>query len=636
MLNFTKAWFHTKSHKNKGNNKIVGQNDFLSSVSPKEGYRFYSDYFRIDGYYASILTFFHMKGSDRNMPPMWGIRLLPQELGPGISARLITSIRAMPDKWITAHMKNLDFVNNASLNEAYSGQHESAKLKANFRNRDVYQITQDVTAGDSYLYVSFKILLKAKTLEKLDAARHELTREYDSRFDRIYIKPFDGQEYDDFSHLLDPSTTQIGGNYMFTSSELSGSYNLLSHGIDDSHGDYCGSSIGDINISPVNWDIDNFKSHVIIAADQKAKTLSGYHFPAGTRGSGMWGVKLAQDAIFNNHKVVHIVLNNIDLKDIGPDWSGITTVIHMNRGAINPFEMFGSRREQLSVYPAHTQKLRFMAKQINSELDSTDLGRPLGSVIDAFYKYYNMWTDDAKHHQKDLRIVGLRHSDYPQLHDFVSYMETFKKIAQNKNEQSEVHSLSKLQGAFDSRMEGDNGDLFDQETSRVVNSAPNKQQVIYDFSGLDRRGNGIFMAQLINALGYAISNLGPGDLLIIHGAERIRSDNAGANYSIKQYVANVLAQLHDDKDVRVAYLYNSIQAMLDDSKFNNFNSADWILTGYMNNHLISQYRHLLRQRLPQELTNDLSSTTSPLVYYLHRGSADNVLFEANPLIDFPR
>ena len=171
---------------------------------------------------------------------------------------------------------------------------------------------------------------------------------------------------------------------------------------------------------------------------------------------------------------------------------------------------------------------------------------------------------------------------------------------------------------------------FISKHSDLVNNQRQVRQVVYDFSGILQRGRAIAMAQYINAIGYAVHNLKAGDLLIIHGAEHI-DGSLDDPYSAKSFTANLVENLHE-RDVRVAYLYDSINKMLGDTKFNRFDSSDWVLTGYMSHNLIKKYEADLKGRqLPVDLKSEIQHE-DPLLYYLRRG-VSNVLFQAAPTID---
>lgn len=612
-----------KAIKNSGQ---IGRTSFLAKIGPRKGYHFFSDYFEIDDGYATILTIFNKAGADRHLPPMWGINLIPRGLGAHVTSRLLMQVNVAPPKWVESHQVDSD---NRTVNqnrEAVRSSKSKDQKLAQYRTEDMKVIADDLSAGDSYMYVTFKLLVKAPTLEELDLAVDRINRRYGKLFSQVRATTFEGQQRDDVMHLFEPASAQIGHPYMFSASELAGNYNLVTHGISDEMGDYVGIMQADVNNTAILWDVDDFTRNVVIASDSKAAAFSAnVHYDSTVRGATMWGVKLAQAALTNNHRVVHLVLNNAQVQNIGADLSDITAVISMNKGAINPFEMFGDPKDELMIFPAHTNKLRLMAKQMSPSLNDIDLQKNFSKIINDFYVDQGMWRDDAQHHRDQLRIVGLPHDQVPRLRMFKAYLEEAHTAAENQNQTSKANSIEKLQGVFDVMVQ-ENSDLFDVTTSSRVDGASVMPQVIYDFSSLYRRGKGVEMAQFVNALGYATNSLESGDLLIIHGADQIDSQ-------VHQYVQDLLGNLQTD-DVRVAFLYDSIDKMLDDTKLNRFNEADYVLTGYMSQATINKYMDLLEMDIPPALKSSIQ-TKDPRLYYLRRGF-DNVIFAADVALDIPQ
>ncbi len=113
---------------------------------------------------------------------------------------------------------------------------------------------------------------------------------------------------------------------------------------------------GDVNNSAVLMDIDRYESHVVIAGKAEAQTLSGWDFK-GQRGVDVWGAKLGMNPLLRNRRVVHLILNRARIVEIGVDLSDVTSSVDMTRGDINPFELFGDREQELSIFPAHQEKI---------------------------------------------------------------------------------------------------------------------------------------------------------------------------------------------------------------------------------------------------------------------------------------
>ncbi|KQL58348.1 MULTISPECIES: hypothetical protein [Bacillaceae] len=132
------------------------------------------------------------------------------------------------------------------------------------------------------------------------------------------------------------------------------------------------------------------------------------------------------------------------------------------------------------------------------------------------------------------------------------------------------------------------------------------------------------MAQFVNALGFSVGNLSQGDVVLLHGAEQLAP-------GIKQYVRDVFDQLNDN-GVSVVFIYNSIDRMLTDRGFNQFESSDYTLLGGMTKSTIADYEDLLKQEVPIALKT-LLEHKEKCRYYLRRGF-DNLVFSSDIQMGF--
>ena len=159
--------------------------------------------------------------------------------------------------------------------------------------------------------------------------------------------------------------------------------------------------------------------------------------------------------------------------------------------------------------------------------------------------------------------------------------------------------------------------MFNTTTSSNIDGVVNGRRVIYDFSDLRRRGVGVAMAQLVNILNYAVSTLGDGDLVIIHGADQIDD-------GIKDYCKHQFDQLFD-RGGRVAYLYNNIDSFLNDDAFNKYDEADYTIVGNMAPKRVDEYQRKLGSTIPMMLRK-LITNHAEAINYIHRGTS-NVVFK---------
>lgn len=598
------------------------------AIKPKSKFLFRSDYFQIDGYYATILTVMHHKGADDNLGYFWGIQLIPRNIGNDVSVRRIEHVGRMSESWIDSHQGRAEGLLNNQASETERDGSLTARQKLSKQQQQLVDIANDLMNGSSYLRVAIRLLVKAPTLERLDDAVNKINRQYKDRFDTVFAAPYIGEQKRELSNLLSKVEGKMGKNFMFTSSEFAGSYSLVTRGIEDPNGEYIGQMEGDVNNSAVLMDIDNYDSHVVIAGRAEAQTLSGWDFQ-GQRGVDVWGVKLGMNALLRNRRVVHLVLNRGKIDRVGIDLSDITSNINMTRGDINLFELFGTKDQELSVFPAHLEKLYLMVEQLQpmTEDKRARIKGALQEVLNDFYVDKRMWARNAQENRHALRLVGIPHNQVPKLPEFQAYLDMeYHAQVQARNKDPEVmNAYGFLRTAFRDMMDS-NGDLFNTTTSKIIDRAAVSSRVIYDFSSLLKRSRGVMMAQFVNALRFSVGSLRQGDVVILHGVEQLAP-------GVKQYVRDQFDQLNDN-GVRVVFIYNSVERMIKDREFNQFENADYTLLGGMSKSTIEEYEDTLKQEVPVALKT-LLEHKEKYRYYLRRGF-DNVVFASDIQMGFDR
>lgn len=123
------------------------------------------------------------------------------------------------------------------------------------------------------------------------------------------------------------------------------------------------------------------------------------------------------------------------------------------------------------------------------------------------------------------------------------------------------------------------------------------------------------MAQLLNVIQTAVSSLGAGDVLILHGCERIET-------RVKDYLRRVLDDLRT-RGGRSAWLYRDFSVMLADVEANRFETADWTTFGGMTSMELTAYQDRLGVSMPPDLEKLIESSVDRV--HLRRGHV-NVVF----------
>lgn len=588
----------------------------LLAVKPRQGYVFHSDYFEIDGEVGCILSYFHDESARDELPPFWGVNLIPY-LPQNVTAILLEQVSRVSESWLADKIKSSERLDRLDTQEQSENGTTSSRRKASKVSADIEQVIDEIQDGAAYLSVHYRILLKAPSLEVLDDVIDDLRRKYIDAVGNLSIAGHHGLQRQELATLFSPNASKKGKGFHFTSTELAGAFNLVTNGLNDRGGEFVGYMVGDVNNSGVLMDVDMYKHHVVVADDDKSRAPR----MKNAQIADMWGSKISQAALINSKRVVHIVLDGADITGaLGPRMETITARIDMSQGDVNPFEVFGERKDQLGLFSTHLEKLVLMTEQAYEPTDSdrSIIRASLKDTLTQFYVDQDMWVRNAKHNVDRLRLVGIPHDQVPQLKLFVTYLDQrYKALTGKSNRDDELlHAYSVLSAVFKDMLDA-NGDLFNVSTKDVIDGAQKARRVIYDFSSLVNRGKGVAMAQLVNVLAFAASALGEGDTLIVHGAELI-------DKGVKPYVTDQFERLYR-RSARVALCYNGVKAMLDDSEFNHFDEADWTALGAMSDALVPVYEKKLAKRIPVDMTKVITRRGEGLTF-LRRGTV-NVVFK---------
>ena len=606
-----KRFFKRKNGKNE---RLPNVNEEITSeLKPREGYVFHSDMFTVDSGYGRILSFFHSDGSDDNYVPFWGVNCIPDGLPAEVTVTIFEQVRRLTKSWIDSHLDLSEKLVKGDDKEANESGSIREKQNSEVNAGDLYTVIRELRNNASYLHVHKRMLVKAPTLEMLDEAVLKIENDYNDLFtNSLTLESYPGCQRTELANLFAKNDRKRGKGFHFTSTEYAGSYNLVTQGLSDPSGEYVGTMIGDVNNSVVLLDLDNFKRRVVIAHDQIHEVLDK------TKLSDIWGFKLGLSALCNCKRAVHIILNSTNLENLGAQLNNITTKIDLQAGDVNMFEMFGEKVDELEIFSRQCEKLKLMVSEANplTDHERTIVKATLEKIVTKFYVYRNMWVEDAKNNRDKIRIVGLPHDKYPTLKLFKAYLNVEEKASLQSNDSEYQHAVKVLSGLFASML-STYGDLFNNITSSSIDGVAKSGRVIYDLSSVFNRSEGIAMAQLVNILGYAINNIGDGDVLVIHGVDKIRSQD------VKDFITMNLDIL-ERRGGRIVFVYNKPDKMIADKSFCRYETADYTVIGSMDETTLNDYEESLKVVVPPDLRRLIVEGSQGLCYV--RRNFDNIVF----------
>lgn len=641
----------------KKNNKIIDRlkdspdvigGSYLQQITPKKGWHINEDYVKIldNNTVLAPVLIFPSYGKAQDLAPQWGVSfirdLVSDALGDEksknkatkLNVSFINTVRLMDNEWIKHHQRDADRYSQKN------GDGHRAKAKIKREQADLGIIAQELDAGSSYLTVGMKYVVAADSLKTLDSFLITLQRRLELRIPGIIIALPNGNVDLEFAHLFHNPIKEPGRKFMFTSLEYAGFYNLVTKGIEDPTGVYVGEQRGDINNTAVLWDMTRFDHHAVIATNNRFARKRDYdngfvpdEFLEFT-GCDLWLNTLIMQLV--KEKQGRVFTLALDPFNLDSRLQTTTTMIDLNHGKINPFEMFGTEGNELQIFAANQAKWEAMTRQmaemtivnkdtIQKEPISTTELSDLDEVLFTFYHHYHMWPKNPKDNPDKIAILGLPHQDVPRLTHFIAYLDSeyHKYNSELTGDPIKANEYNNLLAIY-KRLDSANGDLFDTATDPMFDMLGQRRHTLFNYSHLSERKGNILLIQLLNSISAITNQLRDGDVVIIHGAQRI------VNLT-QSYINQILDDLYT-KHVRVVFSYNSPKAMLNTTNFNHMSSSDWTLTGHMTADEVSKYNKLLgNQRQMTEIIATGIQSHSEARYYLRR-MHENIVFDANQLM----
>ena len=205
------SFFAKRKKKREEQNRQIDFKNYplLTDVKPKERYVFHSDYFEVDNQVATIMSFFHMAGATDGFPPFWGVGRIPggfRDEDGQTDNEIVTigfeQIRRMSRTWIDDHQSMAEGIAKTNSREQDDMGTSSTKTKASRKAQDLDEIARELGDNAAYLQCYYKLMVKAPTLEKLDAAVTQIESQYTQRFSTLSAAPMMGMQRQELSNLF--------------------------------------------------------------------------------------------------------------------------------------------------------------------------------------------------------------------------------------------------------------------------------------------------------------------------------------------------------------------------------------------------------------------------------------------------
>ena len=586
-------------------------------IKPKEKIEFYSNYMQVDDHYECVLTYFYQTSLNATLGKMWGLCEIPvglDEKGDGIRTVIYEQIHPMSPEWTKAHLVRADNIEKNNLEEQANSGSTLGRMKAGSAYKDLEEINEEILNGANYLNVKKRIIVKALTLESLEEAVEEIRNSLKNSISFTTVASSAGTQRKEISSIYQKNEEKLTKGQDYTSTEYAGTYSLVNQGFEDPEGIYIGDMEFEVNRPGIIFDFNRFSRRAVIATSKKER---------GIPMTDLWAAAISQDIRQKGGRVIHVVLTNSNVTEIGLPYKKSTIYLDMTEGMLNPMEFFGEIRQRgdaQKVYNQQIEKMKLFFRQFyhGDEEFIRSMEPILTNWLTDFYKEIGMWRTNQNTEFDDTRLI-VPHEDVRRLSDFMATMT--RKVQESDLRPGDYESKRShtIFNTFDSVLKTSSA-TFDCLTSPVMDETKKAQRIIYDFSHLyHENSKEIAMGQLINVLSYASNDLREGDCLIIHGTDLI-------DPNIREWMNSLFAKM-EEKNARVVMLYRDIRKCIRDSEFNRFTEADYTIFGTMDANTALEYEKAVGTKLPENMREKISD--QDMDYALLRRGITNVIMVPN-------
>lgn len=519
------------------------------------------------GKVATVVQLYSTVGSNRNMRFQEVIDFIPVDPMDDVDIHMFIN-----DTLITGDEKKRLITDNASGGKEYfdtKEKHNMGKESAADKATDVVEAeTSEVEDYSAYEVISSRpdpimcfrisLMIVGKSREAVEEQRKILNTSLDKRHPGAQWDSVGGDQAGRFSSLLD---TYKGSRLDMTATAQN--YARLNFGVSPGLTDRNGVPIGRdamaLSQTDSSVDFDRYLRNQAIIATSPGATMPDYELEPDETNAPPLSSQLAQVAAnqitANGHRAHHIVLNgwdyctNEERNYVIPSRMRQQVFAHydVSRVTINLMQGFGEYDDVVGVYDRLTEKIVNIFDVLQDmKLDKSDRAAIL-DVVQNFYFANGLYKSDAAERPRNTQIVKIANPEtYP---TSVALMSFFKnRIQQTKGDNTELSRdrLTTLYSILNQTMSA-NTAVIGRTTSISETDAP---QVYYDFSNLS--SDRIRQVQLLNMMGYISYTADKGDVIVIHGMERVYG-------KVSQYLHRTI-EAAQKRGVRFIFAFDSITA----------------------------------------------------------------------------
>lgn len=543
----------------------TGKDNLKSSqfLIDKTPYKFTPSFIEHNGKVMSILKMYVRPGSNANMTFQDIIDFIPIAAIDGVETHLISKDMIMKGQ---EKQKLVKKNANQSKGAIADTKKHNKKKKQDDKSTELMQEAQVQDYNDYELIldsqeplVIYKWLLlvignsQDDVEEQIEIINTLLDQNHDgARWDSLPAEQM--SEYRSLFRRLSPNIY----DHTSTASNYSGLNFALSAGLQDDGGLPLGRDALSISGSTAYFDFDlSTKKQAFIAAPRNSR-IPLYTHKDELRTPSMSSIAAqaaANQIMFAGNKAHHIVLNDFDYFEKNRYYAPAETdrifkKIDVSKQSINPLEGFGDYEHLTHIYD---RLIRKIVNIFNIMLDFKMDIKQQASVItavDQFYRNQRLWNANADKDPYSTRIINIPDPDeYPTMTLLLNEFTNMAVAAQQAHRENKADDLEALYSLLRQALSTYRA-ILGRPTKIVDTDAP---QVYYDFSSIDSLA--MKQIQLLNIIDFIIHKASSGDVIVIHGFDKILSE-------VSKYLAETISAAQN-QGIRFIFTFDAIQSPKD-------------------------------------------------------------------------
>ena len=418
-----------------------------------------------------------------------------------------------------------------------------------------------VDSAEPVVYYNFLLVVVGPDQETVDEQVGDLNVVLDQRHEGLRWDSSAGDQRRRFRGLFSRLEKASDGSVdTATGSQYAGINFAASPGLCDPEGVIIGQDSLALVPSAAVFDFERSQGRLSVVAVPESERIASYevegmpHVPV----SSVLAQAAANEIVVRGHRAVHMVLNGFDYLDdargyIRPVTSAAFAYYDAATTTVNPLQGFGDIEDVVGVYSRLRDKIVNIFDILSGlkfdTSESGSSGRALVSeAVDHFYKSHGLWSADAALHPYRTNIVNIKNPDvYPTMSNLISEFTTYEAEARAEGNVSKADRAAAMHSLLGGALTAHQAVLGRPTSIRKTDAL----QTYYDFS---RIGDApAVQAQFLNLLHYVLHTVGRGDLIVIHGADRIW------RHVLRAFAAPAV-KAAQAKGVRVLFSFDTVES----------------------------------------------------------------------------